>query len=311
MLGKKINISFYSFIFLLILASGVNISCEGQQGKETQSEADSPPVITSVTISPEQPNKESDLSLFVQSRNPGGNPLTYRYQWVKNDEDIPGENQESLSSGNFIKGDLIQVKVIPSDGHALGKPFLSEPVRISNLPPVVEEIHIEPKVAYSNSDLKAVVRSSDPDGDSVNYDYTWEKNGVVLSEKDILESNGLKRGESVTVTVTPHDGEVSGKPKKSELLIITNSPPLIVSSPPANLKGNTYTYQMKAEDPDNDPIIFTLKKAPNGMVINKETGLIQWEFAKKDHGSQLIEIEASDPEGAKSFQRYGLTIEVR
>lgn len=308
---KNTTICRFCFVFLLLFASGMGISCEDQQGRKIRSEANPLPVITSVTISPAQPNKESDLSLFVQSHNPGGNPLAHRYQWVKNDEDIAGENQESLRSGNFKKGDLIRVKVVPFDGNTLGKPFLSDPVRISNSPPVVEEINIEPKLAYANSDLKAVARSSDPDGDPVNYHYTWEKNGIVLSEEDVLQSNGFKRGESFTVTVTPHDGEVSGKPKKSEPLIITNSPPFIVSSPPDNLKGNTYTYRVKAEDPDNDPIIFSLKTAPKGMVINKESGLIQWEFARRDHGNQLIEIEASDSEGAKSFQRYTLTIKVR
>ena len=221
--------------------------------------------------------------------------------------------QESLKIGNFKKGDFVRVKVIASDGKALGEPFLSDPVKISNMPPVVEEVNIEPKSAYANSDLKAVVKSSDPDGDSVNYLYKWEKNGAVLSEKDasILEPNQFKRGDSITVTVTPDDGEASGKPKKSEAMIIANSPPIIVSSPPANLKGNIYTYQMKVEDSDNDPIIFTLKTAPKGMVINKETGLIQWEVLREDQGKHLIEIEASDPEGAKSFQRYTLSIESR
>ena len=313
MLVKKINISPLPLIFFLLFLPGINISCDGQQRAEIQSKTNSPPVITSITISPDQPNKESELSLFIQNHNPDGNPLTYRYQWIKNDNEISGENRESLKSGNFKKGDLIRVKVIPSDGKVDGEPFLSGPVKILNMPPVVEEVYIEPKLAYANSHLKAVVKSSDPDGDSISYLYKWEKNGIVLSGEDtgILEANRFKKGDSITVTVTPNDGEASGKPKKSEAILIANSPPIIVSSPPTNLKGNTYTYQVKAADPDSDPIIFTLRTAPKGMDLDKETGLLRWEIRKGDQGAQLIEIEASDSEGAKSFQRYTLDIQFR
>jgi hypothetical protein len=313
MLGKKINIGRFSFVLFLLFLAGTNISCEEQQGTQNQSRTDLPPVITSISISPNQPNGQSELGLFIQSRNPGGNPLTYRYQWIKNDQEISGENKNTLKSGNFVKGDLIQVKVIPSDGRMNGEPFLSGSVKISDMPPLVEEVHIEPKLAYANSDLKAIVRSSDPDGDTVTYLYQWEKNGNVLSEgeSEILESNRFKRGDSITVTVTPNDGEKLGKPKKSEAVIIANSPPIIASSPPTKLNGNIYAYQVKTEDPDSDPIIFGLKTAPKGMVINKEIGLIKWEVSKGDLGDHLIEIEATDPEGGKSIQRYTLTIKFR
>jgi len=191
--------------------------------------------------------------------------------------------------------------------------FLSGPAKISNMPPVVEEVHIEPKLPYANSDLKAFVKSSDPDGDSINYLYKWEKDGIVLSEEDTnaLEANRLKKGDLITVTVTPNDGETSGKPKKSETILIQNSPPIIFSSPPTHHNGNTYIYQVKAEDPDNEPIIFALKKAPKRMEIDKETGFIRWEVQKEDQGVQSIEIEVSDNKGDKSFQKYTLTIEIR
>jgi hypothetical protein len=239
--------------------------------------------------------------------------LTYRCQWIRNDEEILGENASTLKSENFTKGDFIRVKVIPSDGKADGDPFLSVPVKILNMPPVVGEVEIEPRLACANSELKATVKGSDPDGDLIYYLYKWEKNGIVLSGEDaaVLQSNRLKKGDSITVTVTPNDRETLGKPKKSDVITIANSPPVIVSSPPTHLSGNIYTYQVKTEDPDNDPIIFALKTAPKGMVINKETGLMKWEVSKGDRGHHLIEIEATDPEGAKSFQRYTLTIEVR
>ena len=311
MLVKKTNIAL-SFIFLLLLA-GINIFCDGQRGTKIQSETSLPPAVTSITISPGQPTKISELSLFTQSYNPSGNPLSYRYRWFKNDEEIPGENASTLKCENFNKGDLIRVEVVPSDGKVDGEPFLSGPVKILDMPPVVEEVRVERKLAYANSELKAIVKGSDPDGDSINYFYKWEKNGIVSSEGDAgaLEANRLKKGDSITVTVTPTDGEVYGKPKRSGTVIVANSPPAIVSSSPTHLSGNIYTYQVKAEDQDNDPVIFALITSPKGMTINKETGLIRWEVSKGDRGDHLIEIEATDPDGAKSIQRYTLTIEFR
>lgn len=218
-----------------------------------------------------------------------------------------------LKSGNFKKGDLIQAKVTPSDGTTEGNPFLSQSVKILNSPPVIQEVWIEPKVARVTDRLKAIVKGSDPDGDSISYLYKWEKNGIVLSGEDtgILESNRFKKGDSITVTVTPNDGEASGKPKTSDAIIVANSPPVITSSPPATTDGNIYTYHVVANDADNDPIIFTLKTAPKGMEIDKETGIIRWEIQKRDQGPQLIEIEATDPEGAKSFQRFNLSFEFK
>jgi hypothetical protein len=313
MLTKKTNIPILSLPFFLLFLLGIVLSCGEQQEREFQTKADSPPAISSVTISPNKPNKESDLSLFIQRRDTGRGPETFRYQWIKNDEEIPGENESMLKSGNFRKGDLIRVKVTPSDGTTKGSTFLSQPVKILNSPPVIQEVWIEPKVARVTDRLKAIVKGSDPDGDSINYAYKWEKNGVVLSgeDTDSLELNRFKKGDSVAVTVTPNDGEASGKPKKSEAIVIANSPPMITSVPPATTDGKIYTYRVTANDPDNDPIIFTLKTGPKGMEIDRETGVIRWEIKKGDQGPHLIEIEATDPEGAKSFQRFTLSFEFK
>ncbi len=186
-------------------------------------------------------------------------------------------------------------------------------MKIVNRPPVVEEVRVERKLADASSELKAIVKGSDPDGDSILYSYKWEKNDIVISEGDAgaVEASRFGKGDAVTVTVTPTDGEASGKPKKSGKVIIGNNPPIIVSPPPTQLSGNIYTYQVKAEDPDNDPIIFGLRTSPKGMTINKETGSVRWEVSKVNRGDHLIEIEATDPDGAKSLQRFTLTIEFR
>ena len=302
-------LSIFSFLFSLVLIS----SCERQREREFKSKTHSPPVITSVNTLPDKPNKESELNLVIRSQDPDGNPVTYRYQWIRNDEEIVGENKSTLKSGNFRKGDLIRVRVTPSNGKVDGKPFLSDPLKILNSPPKIEEVWIEPKMAFSRDNLKAYVKSFDADGDFVYYTYQWEKNGVVLNEerKEILERTRFKKGDSIRVTVTPDDRETPGSPKKSEPVIISNSPPIIISSPPTSTEGTIYLYKVKASDPDNDPIVFNLKSAPKGMEMDKNTGLIRWEIRPEDKESYLIVIEASDNEGAKSVQRYTLTVEFK
>jgi hypothetical protein len=304
-----VRIAFLS-IFCILLG---NLSCEKEKGADFKPRANSPPVIASANILPEKPNKESGLNLIIQSHDPDNDPVTYHYQWIKNDEEIVGENKSTLSSGNFSKGDLIQVRVTPSDGKLDGAPFLSPPVEILNSPPVIQKVWIEPKVAFVTDPLKANVNSSDVDGDFVYYTYRWEKNGVVLDDErgEILERGRFKKGDSIAVTVTPDDRETQGPPKKSDQVIISNSPPIITSSPPTSVKGSTYLYQVGANDPDSDPVTFTLKSAPKGMEIDAETGLIRWVIQEEDRGVHSIEIEATDNAGAKSLQRYTLTVEIK
>ena len=303
-----------SLILLSFLFSSLGILCCGkEEGAKQTSKSNSPPAIISVNLLPEKPTKGSELTLSIQSKDPNGDPITYQYQWIKNEEEIIGGNKNSLKDGNFKKGDLIRVRVTPSDGKVNGTPFLSAPVKILNSPPVIQEVWIEPKVAYVTDRLKANVKSSDPDGDFIYYTYQWEKNGVVLGEEraEILERGRFKKKDSITAIVTPDDREILGTPKKSEPLIISNSPPVILSSPPAAVEKTSYIYQVKANDPDNDPVTFTLKSGPKGMEMDKETGLIKWEIQKKDKGIHSVEIETSDDEGAKSIQRYTLTIDFR
>jgi len=141
-------------LFLLLFVFAGNFSCGKEERTEPQSRTNSPPVISSLNISPEKPTEESELNSVIQGHDPDGDPVTYQYQWLRNDEEIIGENKNSLKSGNFKKGDLIQMRVTAFDGKINGPPFLSAPVKILNSPPVIQEVWIEPKVAYVTDRLK-------------------------------------------------------------------------------------------------------------------------------------------------------------
>jgi hypothetical protein len=263
--------AFCTILFLLLFFT---LSCERQKAMESKPKirANAPPVITSVDMTPKTPNKDMDLDLVIRSQDPDGDPVSYQYQWFKNDEEILSADKNVLPKGNFKKGDLIQVKVTPSDGKAEGKPFLSEQARVLNSPPVIQEVRVEPKIAYVTDQLRVQVKSSDIDGDSIYYSYQWESNGALLPDEktEVLEKGRFKKGDVMTVAVTPDDRESKGSAKKSEPITIVNSPPMIVSSPPTSVQGNEYIYQVNAIDPDNDPITFALKSAPKGMEIDKD-----------------------------------------
>jgi hypothetical protein len=302
-------------LILILLIVPINLSCEKPKsvGPGSTTKANSPPVITAVRILPENPNKENELSLVIQGNDPDRDSITFHYQWIKNDGDIIGENKNTLKPENLRKGDVIQVKVTPSDGKESGKSFLSPAVKILNSTPVIQELSIEPKMPTVRDDLKVSMKSVDADGDSIYFTYQWEKNGVVLIDerREALEQGRFKKGDSITVTIIPDDREILGTPKKSEAVTILNSPPTIVSSPPTSIEGTKYQYQVKAMDPDNDPITFALKSGPKNMKIDPKSGLVQWQIYKEDKGTHSIEIEVSDSEGARSCQQYTLAIEVR
>ena len=310
---RRRSAGWFAFFPLLFVLVGALLACEAQNRTEFQSKENAPPVITSVQLLPANPHIGNDLNVIVQCQDPDGDPISYEYQWFRNDQEIYGEKSALLKTGNFRKGDTIRVRISASDGKSTGEPVLSSPVRVLNSPPLIEEVLIEPRLAHGTDQLKAVVKAIDRDGDPIYYLYQWELNGVALPEEkeETLGQGRSKKGDSVTVVVTPDDREVLGPPKRSELVRISNSPPLIVSSPPLSIEGNIYLYQVRADEPDQDPVAFSLKLGPKGMGIDRETGLIRWEIRQEDKGTHSIEVEASDPEGAKSLQRYSLAVEFR
>ncbi len=301
---------FFLGVGLLFLET---LSCGGKTEREPRSKTNFPPVVLSVAVLPEKAFKGTELSAAVQAKDPDGDPVTYRYQWIRNDEEMAGETGPTLKGERFRKGDSIQVRVTPSDGKEEGRALVSSPVKILNSPPVVQEVLIEPGRPTSSDSLTARPRGSDPDGDFIYYSFQWEKNGRVMDQERnaVLEAGKFVKGDSIAVTVTPDDREVQGTPKKSQAVVISGSPPIITSSPSSTVEKGMYKYQVKVRQVDHGRLAFVLKSGPAGMTIDKDTGFIQWGVEKEARGTYPVEIEVSDDEGAKSTQKYELTVDFK
>jgi hypothetical protein len=204
------------------------------------------------------------------------------------------------------------IEVPPSDSKLQGKEVSSDSARILNSPPKVTGITIDPELPRRNSTLKARIEASDPDGDTIAFSYQWVKNGDELMGEisETLRDPTLSKGDKISLRVTPYDMKSTGEEVISQEIVILNSAPVITSSPQAQkMKSALYRYQVVAEDPDGDPITFSLSpSSPHGMTIDPQTGLIQWKIGRNDAGTHTIEIIAADGDEGRCTQKYTLTI---
>jgi len=243
-----------------------------------------------------------------------GDTVSFEYKWANDGVLIYESDDPTLKNVQLKKGDKITVTIIPFDGKIKGNPFITKPKFILNTPPVIKNAKIVPVPADTNTNLSVEVEAYDFDDDSITYKYQWLKNGVEIPDAtfETLDCTYFSKDDIISVKITPEDEENEGKAFTTKGVIISNSPPIIDSTPPTfTVKGESmvYTYQVKAHDPDNDPITFLLGKGmPPGMEIDPDTGLLTWEITKKNSGTYPVEIIVRDNSLGKCSQKYTLTI---
>jgi hypothetical protein len=257
-----------------------------------------------IELSPSYPSKNNAITAKVKSVNPSD----LAYQWFVNDREIQGATDKVFKYPGLKKRDRIQVKVsIKNQGEVLSKPVV-----ISNTLPQIRNAKMVPKTPQKGEELRVETQTSDEDNDSVRVIYEWFINGeqeVENTDTITIDGTSIKRGDRVSVKLTPSDGDGKGNPITLHT-IVANSPPHIMPDIPANFKGSVYNSKVKAQDPDNDPLTFTLKHGPEGMTIDPQSGLITWEVSEKDNGKHHTTISVNDGQGGETLVTLNTEINV-
>ena len=88
-----------------------------------------------------------------------------------------------------------------------------------------------------------------------------------------------------------------------------NNNPVISSSPPDSATvGFTYTYQVEAFDQNGDILFHGLTQFPQGMAIDRDTGLVSYTPTLGQEGSQPVSIQVSDRRGGLATQSFELNV---
>ncbi|MDM9580196.1 Ig-like domain-containing protein [Nostoc sp. GT001] len=88
-----------------------------------------------------------------------------------------------------------------------------------------------------------------------------------------------------------------------------NQAPVIQTQPNKEIIGGQfYTYDVNATDTDGDSLTYKLLTSPDGMTIDPNTGLINWNTVSSNIGNQVISLEVSDGRGGSITQDYTLSV---
>jgi hypothetical protein len=250
-----------------------------------------------VHIAPSSPSRITPPSVSVKSP-PGLGADVLGVKWLINGEER--ESGQILPPSAFRRGDRLQAIVKLRAGGE--EKHLSTPeVAAVNAMPAVVDVRIEPQAPTSGSTVRAVVQAQDPDADPLTLKYRWYVDDVpVPGDIDSIPLKGVKKGSRVHVAVTPNDGISDGAWRYSPRYQVVNGPPVVKSEPPKTIPpSRVLTHTVIAEDPDGDPMTYTLVKGPEGITLSGAT--LTWKVSDRDLEKPAeIVIRISDDDGAST-----------
>jgi len=215
-----------------------------------------------------------------------------------------------LSAALLKRGDQLLVEAWADDGKTEGASLRSNRVVVVNTPPTLSPVSFVSDLQPGGSRIRAVAEAADVDGDTVYLSYRWVKNGTLWKEggDETIDSKELFPSDVVTVEVTPRDQHTTGKMVRSQPLTVANRPPSITSAPSTAGGQHVFEYQVKAVDPDGDPLRYNLEQAPPGMAIDKDSGAIVWSRSTAQEGLHRVRVVVDDGRGGSTFQEFDLAI---
>ncbi len=247
----------------------------------------------SVEITPKDATRRTNMMLIAK----GFNISDAKIEWLADGVPISGANAYILSAASIKKGSVIKAKL-----NVKGREISSNEIVIKNSPPEITGARFKP----SGNALGVDVTAEDADGDNVTLTYAWSVNEKSAGADKIIGTQ-VKRGDKISVRITPSDGESEGR-----TIILSsaahNMPPVLSDQRDIKFYGSLWTCQLKAIDHDGDPVTFVVKSGPQGMTIDPNTGLLTWQVPGDYKGKTSCVVALKDIHGAESS--YTLDVDI-
>jgi len=155
--------------------------------------------------------------------------------------------------------------------------------------------------------LKAVVEAKGPSvSEEIHMKYEWKINsqGAGNGGNNI---SGFKRGDKISVTITPYTENQTGHPVTLNVQIANTTPGVFGGKELTN-DGKTFSYQIDAQDPDGDALSYELLSGPEGMSIDKKSGLVNWPLRENNSSEHPVKVKIIDGQGGEITHQLTVSI---
>ncbi len=281
----------YLSLFLLLFV----LACSSEKPSDTggQSPAGTDGAAYSLTITPLNATRSAIIYAVPHGFELSNATIEWRVNNVTTESTAPGQFAASAAG----KNDTVQARAMVQ-----GQEVLSNVIQIQNSPPEVSHAKILQPAGKPGETLGVEATGSDIDDDSVAISYEWMRNGAPAGNSSQMEGS-LKKGDKISVKITPFDGELYGRPIIVQRDVL-NTKPVIFDNRKFGFDANVYTYQIKAVDSDEDALTYSLKSGPPGMTIDSSSGLIKWNVPPEFIGKTSFTVSVSDGRGGEAVQTF-------
>lgn len=130
------------------------------------------PAIKRARLLPDRPVESSRLTLDISAGDIDDDYIFFKYKWALNGQ-FAGEGE--FLQNDFKRGDVIRVKVTPSDREDEGSTITLNTTIVNSLPVVSEASH-----KYDGTVYMYNISASDPDGDLLTYEIEEGPEGMSI-----------------------------------------------------------------------------------------------------------------------------------
>lgn len=274
------------------------------------------PTADQLTLTPSTPKTLDTLTSGYAYFDADGDPESgTSLQWYENGLRVAAlDGVSSVTSDQTVRGAVWWFIVRPSDGLAIGSDVSSQPVTIANTSPSLIAAVLTPSYAQTDALFTCTPQGwSDDDGDVAAYRYQWLRNGSLLLGETgaTLAPETTQRSDSVNCIAAPFDGIDEGPSKTSAAVVVANTAPLFVSTPPGSASdGVAFQYSPVASDLDNDALFFVAVTMPLGASIDAG-GILRWTPTYFQVGRHTLSLRVVDAGGESALQTFDVEVAYR
>lgn len=177
----------------------------------------------------------------------------------------------------------------------------------------IQAVRLKPDRPTRMESLQAEVIPATSAPGKLAYAYRWKVNDRIVPEAgSSLVLSPFKRGDLVSVTVTPSDGSTDGLSVESQLVAIHGTPPSLELKAQRQMRkpGQPIELELIGVSPEGGPVVFSLEPPlVPGMTIDRSSGKISWLLQPDQKGPFRFGAAVADDQGGKVTKEFDITVD--